>query len=110
MCIVPYFYSIVGPCALLTIGDGECRGSNPRASARGREQSLNRQHDYGDVYSSCVTATCRSLKMMLGMIPKISATARSGSSTMNSRRVTSVVYDRYCEYAPNASRLNRKIL
>ena len=65
---------------------------------------------YDVEYSSCVTATCRSVKMMLGMIPKISATSSSGSITMNSRREISVVNDRYCEYAPNASRLNRKIL
>lgn len=62
------------------------------------------------VYSSCVTATCRSVKITLGMIPKISATISIGSTSMNSRREISVVNDRYCEYAPNDSRLNRKIL
>jgi hypothetical protein len=29
-----------------------------------------------DVYRGCGTATCRSIKVMLGTIPKISATAR----------------------------------
>ena len=66
--------------------------------------------DNYEVYSNCVTATCRSLRIMFGMIPKITATSNNGNINMNSRRETSVVNDRYCEYEPYAIRLNRQIL
>jgi hypothetical protein len=59
------------------------------------------------VYSRPDTATCRSARMMFGIIPKITATNSRGNSNMNSRRVISVVYDRYREYAPNEIRLYR---
>ena len=52
--------------------------------------------DYAE-YSSCVTATCRSLKMMFGTIPSTNASASIGSTTIKYRRLISDVNDRYCE-------------
>ena len=86
----------------------ECDYLPPRASTAA--SMLVRSATGSTAYSSCVTATCRSVKITLGMIPKIRATSSIGSTNMNSRREISVVNDRYCEYAPNDSRLNRKIL
>jgi hypothetical protein len=41
--------------------------------------------------------------MILRMIPMISATSRSGSTSLEFCRVTSEVCDRCCEYAPKGS-------
>ena len=47
--------------------------------------------------------------MILGYSPNSRVGIISVSSTMNSRRVTSVVYVRYGLYEPNASRLYSQI-
>ena len=62
------------------------------------------------MYSKSVTAMCRSFRITFGQIPRTNAGNNNVNSKMNSRRDTSFNLGKYCEYAPNLIRLNKKIL